>query len=164
MFEFLKKSKNKEYVLYAPMKGRSVPLDQVKDPAFSQGMLGQGAAIIPEDGKVYAPADGKIGKMFDTFHAVSMTADFGAEILIHVGLETSRLKGEGFTGYVKIGDKVKKGDLLLEADLDKIREEGFDITTPVLICNTDDYKSVEGRTEENISPGDEFIFINREKV
>lgn len=158
MFGFLKKKKT-EYLLGSPAKGQAVPLSQVNDPTFSEGMLGDGVAVIPSEGKIYAPMDGEVGMVFDTLHAVSLTADCGAEILIHVGLDTVTMKGEGFTGHVQAGDKVKKGDLLLEVDLEKVKAAGFDTITPILICNTDDYEKVEGLAGKDVVPGDDVIRI-----
>lgn len=158
MFGFLKK-KTTEYLVGSPAKGKAVPLSQVSDPTFSEGMLGDGVAVVPSEGKIYAPADGEVGMVFDTLHAVSLTADCGAEILIHVGLDTVTMKGKGFTGHVQAGDKVKKGDLLLEMDLEMIKEAGFDTITPMLICNTDDYESVEGISGMDVLPGDDVIRI-----
>ena len=162
MFGFLKKKENKEssYILGSPAKGKAVPLSEVNDPTFAEEMLGKGAAVIPEDGKFYAPADGEIGMVFDTLHAVSMTTDFGAEILIHIGLDTVKMKGEGFTGHVKAGDHVKKGDLLLEVDLEKVKAAGYDTITPVLVCNTPDYASVEGVESAHVNAGDDLIIVS----
>lgn len=109
MFGLFKKKKDKAHVLGAPAKGKAVSLKEVSDPTFSEGILGDGVAVIPSEGKIYAPADGTIGMVFDTLHAISLTTDFGAEVLIHVGLDTVQLKGEGFEGHVKAGDTVKKG-------------------------------------------------------
>lgn len=159
MFGFLKKRKE-AYTLGSPAAGKAVPLSRVNDPTFSEGMLGQGIAVIPSEGKIYAPADGEIGMVFDTLHAISMTAECGAEILIHVGLDTVKMKGDGFTSCVQAGDEVKKGDLLLEVDLEKVKAAGYDVITPILVCNTDDYSSVEGLAEQDVAPGDDVIKIN----
>ena len=112
MFDFLKKKKQLELIIGSPVKGKAVPLSSVNDPTFSEGMLGQGIAICPEDSKIYAPADGTIGMVFNTLHAVSLTTKEGVEILIHIGLDTVKMNGEGFKGYVKAGDTVKKGQIL----------------------------------------------------
>lgn len=159
MFNFFKK-KEKGHVIVSPAKGKSVALKEVSDPTFAEEMLGKGAAVIPEEGKIYAPADGEIGMVFDTLHAVSMTTDFGAELLIHIGLDTVKLKGEGFKGHVKAGDHVKKGDLLLEADLEKVKAAGYDIITPVVVCNTPDFASVERIESEHVNVGDDFIIVS----
>lgn len=158
MFGLFKKKKT-EYLLGAPAKGKAVPLSEVNDPTFSEGMLGQGVAVIPSEGKIYAPIDGEVGMVFDTLHAVSLTADCGAEVLIHVGLDTVKMNGDGFVGHVQAGDKVKKGDLLLEVDLEKVKAAGYDTITPMLICNTDDYASVEGLSGKGVQPGDDVIKI-----
>ncbi len=160
MFDFLKK-KTETFTLGAPVKGKAVPLREVNDPTFSDGLLGKGVAVVPAEGKVFAPADGEIAIVFETLHAVSMNADFGAEILIHVGLDTVTMKGEGFTGHVKAGDKVKKGDLLLEMDLEKIQAAGYDTVTPMLICNTDAYADVEGLSGKDVNPGDDILVIKK---
>ena len=159
MFNLFKK-KEKKHVIGSPAKGKAVSLKEVNDPTFAEEMLGKGAAVIPEDGKIYAPADGEIGMVFDTLHAVSMTTDFGAEILIHIGLDTVKMKGDGFTGHVKAGDHVKKGDLLLEVDLEKVKTAGYDTITPVLVCNTPDYASVEGIQADAVNAGDDLIIIS----
>ena len=159
MFNLFRK-KEKNNVIGSPVKGKAVPLKEVSDPTFAEEMLGKGAAVIPEDGKFYAPADGEIGMVFDTLHAVSMTTDFGAEILIHIGLDTVKMKGDGFTGHVKAGDHVKKGDLLLEVDLEKVKTAGYDTITPVLVCNTPDYASVEGIGSAQVNAGDDLIIVS----
>ena len=125
--------------IYAPIAGKAVAITEVPDPTFAEGMLGNGIAIEPADGKVYAPCDATVDMMFDTGHAVSLVTESGAEILIHVGLETVGLEGKPFTVHVQNGDKVKKGQLLIEADLEAIKAAGLPTITPVLICNTDDY-------------------------
>lgn len=146
-------------MLGSPAKGKAVDLKEVNDPTFNSGMLGQGVAVIPSEGKIYAPADGEIAMVFDTLHAVSLNASNGAEILVHVGLDTVSLKGKGFKAHVQAGDKVKKGDLMLEADLEFLKSEGFDIITPVLVCNTDDYASVEALSGKDVEPGDDVVRI-----
>ena len=159
MFNLFKK-KELKHVSGSPAKGKAILLKEVNDPTFAEEMLGKGAAVIPEEGKIYAPADGEIGMVFDTLHAVSMTADFGAEILIHVGLDTVKMNGDGFTGHVKAGDHVKKGDLLLEVDLEKVKAAGYDTVTPVLVCNTPDYESVEGVQPGDVNAGDDLVIIS----
>ena len=152
MFGGLFKKKDNKMILGAPVKGKAVPLSEVNDPTF---------AVIPAEGKIYAPADGEIGMVFDTLHAVSLVSEEGTEILIHVGLDTVKMNGEGFTGHVKAGDKVKKGDLLLEVDLDKVKAAGYDTITPMLVCNTMDYASVEGVTGKEVEAGDDAVIIEK---
>ena len=127
--------------LYAPMAGKAVSITKVPDPTFAEGMLGNGIAIEPADGKVFAPCDATVDMMFSTGHAVSLIADCGAEILIHVGLETVSLEGIPFTVHVANGDKVKEGQLLIEADLEAIKAAGLPTITPMVICNTDNYST-----------------------
>ena len=139
---------------YAPMTGKAVPITEVPDPTFAEGMLGNGIAIEPTDGKVYAPCDATVDMMFTTGHAVSLVADCGAEILIHVGLETVALNGKGFTVHVQNGQKVKKGQLMIEADLEVLKAAGLNPITPVLICNSDEYGVFGAVTGQNVSRDD----------
>lgn len=161
MFDFFKKKKSQELIIGSPVKGKAVPLSSVNDPTFSEEMLGKGVAIIPSDGKIFAPADGKIETLFDTLHAVSLVTDDGVEILIHAGLDTVQMHGDGFTGHVHSGDTVNKGDLLLEIDLNKVKAAGYDMITPVIICNTDEYADVRGLTGKDVTPGDDVISITK---
>lgn len=132
----------------APIAGEAVSLSQVNDETFSTGVLGKGVAILPAEGKVYAPFDGKVETLPDSFHALGLSADNGVGLLIHVGLETVGLKGKHFKPHVKEGQTIKKGDLLLEFDLAAIAAAGFDTVTPVIVTNADDYADV---IAENIS-------------
>ena len=143
--------------LCAPMAGKAVAISQVPDPTFAEGMLGNGIAIEPTDGKVYAPCDATVDMMFTTGHAVSLVADFGAEVLIHIGLETVSLEGKPFTIHVANGDKVKKGQLLMEADLEAIKAAGLNTITPMLICNTDDYPTFNTYVEKDVTNEDVVI-------
>ena len=163
MFGFLKKKENKEssYTLGSPAKGKAVPLSEVNDPTFAEEVLGKGVAVIPAEGRICAPADGKIGMVFDTLHAVSMVTDYGAEVLIHVGLDTVKMSGEGFKGHVKSGDHVKKGDLLLELDLEKVKAAGYDTITPMIVCNTPDYASVEALAGKEVAVGDDVAVLKK---
>ena len=118
----------------APLSGQSVPLEQVPDDVFSQKILGDGIAILPTDGKLYAPVNGEIASVAETRHAYGFTSEDGLEILVHVGLESVALKGEGFTSHVKVGDKVKAGQLVAEVDLEFLKSKNVPLITPVLIC------------------------------
>ena len=144
---------------YAPMVGKAVPITEVPDPTFAEGMLGNGIAIEPAEGKVYAPCDATVDMMFTTGHAVSLVADCGAEILIHVGLETVSLEGKPFTGHVANGDKVTKGQLLLEADLEAIKAAGLPTITPMLICNTDEYPTFNTFVGKDVTNEDVVIAL-----
>ena len=160
MFSFLKK-KEEGLMVASPIKGKTVELSQVSDPTFGECMLGKGVAILPAEGKVYAPADGEISMMFETHHAVSMVTTEGIELLIHIGLETVALKGDGFEAHVQSGDQVKKGDLLLSMDLENIKAAGYDIISPIVVCNTDDYTDVQGIHSKQVSAGDQIIKITK---
>lgn len=153
--------KEDEIVLYAPLNGEAKALEDVSDPTFSQGILGQGAAIVPSEGKLYAPFDGKVSSVFDTKHAVCLEHESGVEMLIHVGLETVSLGGKYYTAKVKDGDMVKRGDLLLEFDLQQIQKQ-FETVTPVLITNADEFAAIEPlKTSGSIAAGDAFIQVRR---
>lgn len=119
----------------APINGKVIDLEKVGDEVFSKKVLGEGIAIIPSDGKIYSPIDGKVSTIASTNHAYGFTSDDGVEVLVHFGLETVNLKGDGFTPHVKVGDTVKKGDLVAEVDIGLLKERGIDITTPVIICS-----------------------------
>ena len=147
--------------IYAPIAGKAVAITEVPDPTFAEGMLGNGIAIEPADGKVYAPCDATVDMMFDTGHAVSLVAESGAEILIHVGLETVGLEGKPFTVHVQNGDKVKKGQLLIEADLEAIKAAGLSTITPVLICNTDDYLTFKTHVDTAVTNADLVIELGK---
>ena len=141
------------------MKGECVPLSRVPDPTFADGLLGKGVAIIPADGNVYAPADGEVTMAFQTGHAVAMTTADGIEVLVHIGLDTVSLEGKPFTMHVVDGQKVSKGDLMIEADLDAIRAAGREIITPVVVCNADAFSEVETLAGRQVAPEDEVITV-----
>lgn len=145
----------------APLKGRVVPVAEVNDPTFSEELLGKGVAIRPEGDRVLAPVDGSVALMFETGHAISLLSDGGAEILIHVGLDTVKLKGKHFTVKAKTGDKVKKGDLLIEFDRAAIAAEGYDTITPIVVTNSDDFKSIEPRTGIEAGELDEILALHK---
>lgn len=131
-----------EISITSPVEGKVIPLTEVKDPTFSQEILGKGAAIIPEKGVVYAPFDGKVDAVFETGHALGLVSEDGVELLVHVGIDTVNLKGKHFTPKKKSGDTMKKGDILLEFDIDKIKADGYDVTTPIIISNTEQFAKV----------------------
>ena len=145
--------------LESPLSGAVIPLTEVEDAVFAGGVLGEGLAIIPSEGKVYAPADGTISAVVDSKHAVGITTDTGVEVLIHVGLDTVQLGGEGFTLHCKTGDKVKKGSLLLEFDMDKIKEAGLSLTTPVLVSNMTNFVSLKPTDKKQVKTGETLLTI-----
>lgn len=147
--------------VFAPVAGQAVPISEVSDPTFGQEILGKGIAVKPTEGKVLSPCDGKVDMMFETGHAVSLVSDDGAEILIHVGLDTVELKGKHYTIHAHNGDKVKKGQLLIEFDFEAIAAEGYDVITPVVICNSDDYSSIQSHVGKDVVPGDLVLELEK---
>lgn len=143
--------------IYAPIKGTIKPLKEVEDDAFAQEVLGKGVAILPEEGKVYAPFDGTVMSLFPTKHAIGIVSDNGCEVLVHIGMNTVQLNGKYFKAHISQGDKVKKGQLLLEFDLLKIVEEGYSIDTPVIITNSKDYLDVIEENKKSVSNDDKLI-------
>lgn len=144
--KFLKKAAPKvstePNALYAPITGKYIPLEEIPDEVFSQGVLGQGCGIEPDEGEVVAPVNGTITQVAETKHAVGVTADDGAEILIHIGMDTVDMNGAGFTVKVKEGDKVSCGQSLLLFDMGKIRAAGHPVTTAFIVTNSDDYPNM----------------------
>lgn len=163
LFGFLKNKeapKAAEIILGAPSAGTFVPMAQVPDEVFSQGIMGVCCGVDPSEGKVYAPADGKISQLTDTLHAVGLEAD-GLEILIHVGVDTVEMNGDGFTNAVQLGQSVKKGDLLLTMDLEKIRAAGHPATVIMAVTNSDDLAGVEPVAEGAVTPGSGVLRIEK---
>ena len=147
----------KDTVLAACLTGTVVPLADVKDEAFASGALGDGIAIEPIDGELVAPADGEISSTFETHHAVGMTTVDGAELLMHIGIDTVKLGGKHFTYLVNEGDKVKKGQPLIRFELEAIKAEGYPVTTPLIVCNTDDYAAVAAKASGTVKQGDALL-------
>ena len=151
----------KDTVLSACLNGTVVPLADVKDEAFASGVLGDGIAIEPTDGELVAPADGEISSTFETHHAVGMTTADGAELLMHIGIDTVKLGGKHFTCLVNEGDKVKKGQPLIHFELEAIKAEGYPVTTPLIVCNTDDYAAVTAKASGTVKQGDALLELKR---
>ena len=147
----------KDTVLAACLTGTVVPLAEVKDEAFASGALGDGIAIEPTDGELVAPADGEISSTFETHHAVGMTTVDGAELLMHIGIDTVKLGGKHFTYLVNEGDKVRKGQPLIRFDIEAIKAEGYPVTTPLIVCNTDDYAAVAAKVSGAVKQGDALL-------
>jgi PTS system glucose-specific IIA component len=150
---FGKKELKKEETLFAPLNGKVVDIEQVPDPTFSQKLMGEGIAIEPADGTVVSPVNGEIIQFFHTKHAIGIRSETGLEILIHVGLETVMLNGEGFTGHVQVGDKVKVGDRLITFDLEFIKENAASSITPIVITNMDIVQSIEKNSVTHAKAG-----------
>ncbi|MDU5912765.1 MAG: PTS glucose transporter subunit IIA [Anaerococcus vaginalis] len=137
MFDFFKKKNKveKKVSIASPVNGKVVKLEEVPDPVFAEKMVGDGFAVLPEDGEVYSPVDGEVTLQPDGYHAIGIKTDEGIEVLVHFGLETVELKGEGFTPHVKVGDKVNKGDKVLSVDIEKIKDKVPSIITPCIVAN-----------------------------
>ncbi len=140
--------------IYAVAKGRLIPLEEVQDDTFAQKILGDGAAVIPAEGKVFAPGDGTVTSIFDTRHAICFETEGGTELLIHIGIDTVKLGGKYFVSHVQDGQKVKKGQLLVEFEKEAVEKEGYDTVIPMIVTNLEDEKRVVFRGKQEIAPGD----------
>ncbi|MDU5950630.1 MAG: glucose PTS transporter subunit IIA, partial [Paenibacillus macerans] len=149
----------KQETIGSPLKGTVKPLSEIADEAFSSGAMGKGIAIEPAEGKVVAPADGVLTSLFSSGHAIGITSDHGVDILIHVGKDTVKLKGKYFAPKVKQGDRVRKGQVLMEFDAEAIKAEGYDITTPVIISNTGDYLDVIETERKAVDYQDDLLTV-----
>ena len=145
--------------LGAHLAGTVVPMEQVQDEAFASCVLGEGVAIEPTEGKMYAPADALVDNLFDTHHAIGLVTGSGVELLLHIGIDTVKLGGQHFTAHVKTGQKVKKGDLLISFDLEAIKAAGYLCTTPMIVCNTDDYAAVKTLAAGTVVPGQDLLQV-----
>lgn len=143
--------------VFSPLDGEIIPLNKVNDEAFKNEILGKGIAIIPENGILTAPTDGIVENVAETLHAVGINSDFGAEILIHIGIDTVKLGGKHFKAFVKEGSRVKKGDRLLEFDVNAIKAEGYDVSTPIVICNSESFDSLNVTPVKRVKKGDTLI-------
>lgn len=165
--DFLKKKEDVQQapvwpaIIGAECKGTVVPMENIPDEVFSQGILGQCIGIDPAEGKVFAPVDGEITQAPDSGHALGLMSTGGVEVLIHVGVDTVDMNGDGFTPRVKEGDKVKKGQLLLEMDLDKIAAAKHPAVVITVITNTDEFAAVEGVTSGTVEPGADLLKVSK---
>ncbi|MBQ1536475.1 MAG: PTS glucose transporter subunit IIA, partial [Ruminococcus sp.] len=144
-------------VVYSPLKGEVVLMQDVPDETFAAEVLGKGAAVEPSEGKVVAPADGKVETLFDTHHAIGLTLDNGMEILIHVGINTVELNGEGYEAHVAEGDRIKRGQTLITFDKALIQSKGYKTVTPVIITNADDYDEINTAASGSIGLLDKLL-------
>lgn len=163
IFSKFKKKSNKEkdqIQLNSPAKGRVASIEESTDPTFSQKILGDGMVIFPEDGKIYAPCDGEVKSIFPTSHALTMTVEKNIKVLIHLGIDTVELEGEGFTSHVKNDDMVKKGDLLVTMDLDLIKEKGYSTEIIVILMEVDENAELEIRTGEKTTDDLALVLSN----
>ncbi len=147
-------------VMYSHLNGIVVMLEDVEDEVFSQKILGEGIAVEPTEGKLYAPCDGRVDSVFDTKHAINILSAEGAEVLLHIGIDTVKLGGKHFEAHVSDGQEIKKGDLLISFDIEAIKAEGCKVTTPLIISNTDEYSSITSAAQGKVLAGDEIIKIN----
>lgn len=148
-----------QITIASPLSGACIPLGEVNDATFAQEILGKGSAVVPETGVVYAPFDGKVEAMFDTGHAVGLVSEDGVELLIHVGIDTVNLKGKYFHPQKKAGDVVRKGDVLIEFERQEILDAGYDITTPVIVANSEKYAKIEAVSREYITAMEPLLQI-----
>ena len=155
----VEKASSRRQAVVSPISGETLPLEQVQDATFASGLLGKGVAIVPQQGRVLSPVNGMVSSMFRTGHAVGLTSDEGAEVLIHVGLDTVKLDGQFFFPRVSNDQPVRVGDLLLEFDLEAIKAAGYDLTTPVLVSNSDDYIDVLILSDGAVSAGAPLLTI-----
>lgn len=160
---FGKKEKKKEEILVAPLTGKVVNMEEVPDPVFSQLMMGDGVAIEPTEGKVVSPVNGEVIQFFHTKHAIGLLSDTGIEVLIHVGLDTVNMQGEGFEGHVQVGDQVKAGDLLISFDLNLIKEKAKSTITPIVITNGDMVESLKKMTGQATERGRQTVMTIQAK-
>ena len=151
--------REKKLDIAAPVSGETVTLENVPDDVFSKGILGKGIAIIPNEGEIYAPVSGIITSFFPTSHAIGITTAEGLELLIHVGINTVNLGGAGFETGVSKGVKVKKGSLMLKIDIQNIKRCGYNIVTPIIICNPDKFKDITYIAEGEVNKGDVIMRI-----
>lgn len=155
----VKNNKLEKEVLASPIKGEVVKLSEIEDGAFSSGVLGSGVAIIPSEGVVVAPVDGEVTTLFPSLHAIGITSENGVEILIHVGLDTVQLEGKGFKAHIKQGDKVIKGQKLVDFNIEEIKEEGYSVVTPIVVTNTSEYLEVAETESKNVDRGNNLITV-----
>lgn len=146
-------------MIKAPLMGEVIELSKIKDETFASGIMGKGIAINPSEGKLVSPVNGVITALFPTLHAIGITSDDGSEILIHIGMDTVKLEGKYFKAYVKSGDTVNAGDLLVEFDIDAIKNEGFELTTPIVITNSNQYTDVLSIEKPKINFGESLLTI-----
>ena len=148
-------------ILGAHMNGQAVRLEDVEDPVFSEKILGDGMAVEPEEGKLFAPCDGRVEMVFDTKHAINMVSKEGVEILLHIGIDTVKLGGKYFEAHTESGQEVKKGDLLISFDMEAVRAEGYKLITPLIICNSSEYEAILPTGHGRVLAGSSLIEINQ---
>ena len=162
MFSSLFKSfglHTRTHVLLSPLAGRVIPLSAVHDQVFAQGLLGQGVAVEPTGDQVVAPADSKVEAIFPTGHAVALHTGDGLDVLVHIGLDTEKLEGKHFKVHASVGDTVHRGDVLIEFDRTAIAAAGYDVTAPIIICNSAEFASIKGCVDNTVHELEEIITV-----
>ena len=157
--ETVQQNETKAQILYSPLEGTAIPLSQIKDDTFASEVLGKGMAVVPVKGEVKAPCDATVSMVFDTKHAIGLATDDGLELLIHVGLNTVELEGKFYTVHINDGDEVKKGQTLITFDLEEIKAAGYDVTTPVIVTNSDDFSEVKQLKEGTVDNQAEVLEV-----
>lgn len=152
---------NPAMIICSPVNGKIVPISDVSDPTFAEETLGKSIAILPQANRVVSPVNATVEVMFDTGHAVSIVSDEGAEILIHIGIDTFQLNGQFFKAHVKNGDKVKKGDVLVEFDEAQIKAAGYDTVIPIVICNSANYTRIECTQAGPVKELEQLIILHK---
>ena len=143
----------------SPAEGKAISLSEVADATFAQEILGKGAAIVPEKGVIYAPFDGKVDVMFETGHAVGLVGENGVELLVHIGIDTVNLEGKYFSPKKAAGDVVKKGDVLIEFDIEKIKKAGYELVTPIIITNSQQFMDIIVKKKDVVTANDQVLAI-----
>lgn len=159
---FKRKKKNEAVEVKAFFQGTALPLEKVNDPIFADKVMGDGVAIEPQDGTLYAPVSGTVATIFDTKHAIGYKLDNGADVLMHIGMDTVELEGKGFDLDISVGDKVQAGQLIGKIDLSYIKSQGKEVTTPVLLTTMDEYKIEFVKTEGPVNVGDVLYKISKQ--
>ncbi len=153
--------KQKSFEIGSPLVGKTLPISRVPDQTFSTEILGKGVAISPLEGNVYAPCDATVDLLLDTAHAVNLITKNGVELLIHIGIDTVKLKGKHFTAHVKNGDVVKQGDLLISFNQEAIEKEGYPSVVPVVVCGMGEFTCVTAVTDKQVKAGDTILILSK---
>lgn len=161
LFNGKKGEKATVHMVYSPIKGTSVELAQVADPVFAEGTMGLGGAIIPDEGELYSPVTGKIIALFPTSHALGILSEDGLEVLLHIGIDTVEMKGDGFQAHVNIDQQVSKGQHLISFDIQKIKEQGYDPTVMVVVSNSGEFGKIKLHDKKQITNGEQLFWFDQ---
>ena len=154
-----KVTKENEKVIFSPLAGEVIPLETVNDAAFAEKSMGDGIAILPSEGKLYAPLSGVVQALFPTGHAIAIVGDNGIGVMLHIGIDTVELEGNGFTPHVKQEDRVEKGQLLITFDIEKIRAKGYEATTMVVLPESEELGEIKKRESGTIAPQEKLLWL-----